>query len=148
MKAVFDPVNKLSGFVAIVKANLSGWYVLLALLFMSLFLSGCDDEVVCPVDEECRVEVTAINSFCAVGAFGTIAFVLDDGAVLEPWINATAITEVEGGARYTIGYTPTKRDDRYKNDSRFENNIICCGMDPGPQAVKITCLTPVAATDI
>jgi len=31
-----------SDVAAIVKANLSGWYMLLALLLFSLFISGCD----------------------------------------------------------------------------------------------------------
>ena len=52
-----------SDVAAIVKANLSGWYLLLALLLFSLFMSGCNtaeiEGNILPV-ADCVQQVTAV----------------------------------------------------------------------------------------
>lgn len=131
---------------AIVKANLSGWYMLLALLLFSLFMSGCDtedqDEIEIPgggcfPTTECVLQATAVNVMCGYGAFQNTWLQLNDTTYLQPWVNATAVQTLTPGQKYRFGYIEVERDNRY------DNIYTCYRALPKARIVKLTCLQPV-----
>ena len=133
--------NTFAAYVAALKANLSGWYVLLALLLLSVLMSGCEDVAVCPGPEEaCATEVTAVGVQCSYGAFNTIWFKTEDGRYLQPWVNESAVEAVVTGQKYRIGFRLTERDERYYN-------IATCKVAvPDADAIVVTCLSAVSNT--
>ena len=130
---------------AVAKSNLSGWYVLLALLFLSLFMSGCDKEeeiIECWVPETtCDVEVSAEAIMCGYGAFKNVWLKTADGAYLQPWYNVTQQEELVPGQKYKIGFKNVERDDKYKG-------IYTCAAEvPAAQAIALICISPVASNN-
>lgn len=130
-------------FVAIAKSNLSGWYILLALLLLSV-LSGCEKEdiAVCPEPQiTCEVEVTAEQVMCGYGAFRNVWLKSAEGKYLQPWYNATGQKELTPGQKYKIGFSVVERDDKY-NDV-----VTCMAAVPESQAVAILCLSPATSNN-
>ena len=133
----------------ILKANLSGWYMLLALLFFSLFMSGCDTEEQDEVEKlggcfpvtGCVLQGTAVDIMCGYGAFQNTWLQLNDTTYLQPWANATSVQSLTPGQKYRFGYIEVERDNRY------DNLYTCQVALPKARIVKLTCLQPVANTD-
>ena len=133
---------------AIVKANLSGWYMLLALLLFSLFMSGCDTEQQDELEKldgsastDCVLQGTAVNITCGYGAFQNTWLQLNDTTYLQPWVNATAVQTLTPGQKYSFGYIEVERDNRY------DNIYTCKAALPKAKLIKLTCLQPVTGTD-
>ncbi|NDK56102.1 hypothetical protein [Pontibacter fetidus] len=137
-----------SDVTAIVKANLSGWYMLLALLLFSLFMSGCDimqqeeEEKLdgCFPTTDCVLQGTAVTIACGYGAFQNTWLQLNDTTYLQPWVNATAVQTLKPGQKYSFGYIEVERDNRY------DNIYTCMAALPKAKIIKLTCLQPVAGT--
>lgn len=132
--------GKYAPFVAAAKSNLSGWYVLLALLFLSVLFSGCEkeDDLIAECWElqaTCTLEVTAEKVICGYGAFGNIWLKTADGKLLQPWHSLVDQKSLLDGQKYTVGYKAVERDDKYKD------RISCMAALPAAQAVVITCLS-------
>ena len=123
---------------AVAKTNLSGWYVLLALLLLSI-LSGCQKEA----DEHwytqaaCNMEVTAQDVMCGYGAFKNVWLKTDDGLYLQPWDNLTEQKSLIAGQKYRIGYKVVERNEKYKDI------YTCMAAVPSAKAIAITCLSVV-----
>lgn len=130
-----------STMLSLVKANLSGWYAILALSFFSVFSSGCDERiVVCPAEEyECTEVVSAENVACGYGAFENIWFKTENGKYLQPWENLTDTKTLVPGQKYKIGFRVIKRDNKYKD------LITCMAALPESEAVVVACVS--AASD-
>mgnify|MGYP005752090243 CR=1 FL=1 len=130
--------GKIAPLVAVAKSNLSGWYVLLGLLFLSVIMSGCEKE---PVEgcwepqTACSIEVTAESIMCGYGAFGNVWLRAADGSYLQPWHNLTEQKELVAGQKYKIAFKAADRDDKYNNA------YTCLAAGPAAQAVTITCLS-------
>ncbi|MEJ8801046.1 hypothetical protein [Pontibacter sp. H249] len=135
--------GKYEPIVAVAKANLSGWYVLLALLFLSVFMSGCEKEEMIAecweLGAECNQEVTATTVICGYGAFGNVWLKTADGSYLQPWHNLAGQNALVSGQKYRIGYKEVERDEKYKNV------FTCMAAVPAAKAIALTCLT--AATN-
>lgn len=91
----------------------------------------------------CQTLVTARLVECSNGAWGNIWLQLADGSYLQPWNNATAITQLTPGAKYKIGYVPMVKDNR------FNNGAICAAMPSDPKAwnptvVSVECMEVAA----
>lgn len=133
-------LNSFAALAVAAKSNLSGWYVLLALLFLSVLLSGCEKEQLVHTEggltsqTGCATEVTAEKVLCGWGAYEDVWFRLGDGTYLQPWENQSGAENISAGTRYYIGYTPATRDDRYKDV------LTCMAAVPQAQAIKLTCL--------
>lgn len=123
---------------AVAKSNLSGWYVLLALLILSI-LSGCQKETEGCWDTPpgCSVEVTAEDVMCGYGAFGDVWLKTNDGLYLQPWDNLTEQKSLIAGQKYSIGYKVVERNDKYKDI------YTCMAAVPSAKAIAITCLSAV-----
>lgn len=148
MKKLLLTSAALHNAAAIVKANLSGWYMLLALLFLSLFMSGCETTTEQEAFEErlpvfaCTTEATAVGFTCALGAFNNNWLQLSDGTYLQPWVNATDRKELVHGQKYRLGFVEVVRDDRY------DNIATCKAYVPQGKPVKVTCLEPLTDSGI
>ncbi len=132
----------------LVKANLSGWYMLLALLLFSLFMTGCDNEEEeletmggCFPKTDCIFQATAVTVTCGYGAFGDTWLQVNDTTYLQPWVNATSVQALTPGQKYKYGFTEVEQDDRYKDEA------YCKAALPKARIVKLTCLQPVTGTD-
>lgn len=136
--------GKYAAFVAIAKSNLSGWYVLLALLFLSV-LSGCEKEDMidgCWIPgTECNREATAVTVTCGYGAFGNVWLKTAEGNYLQPWHNFTDQNELIAGQKYVIGFKTVEKDDKYKDI------VTCAAAVPVSQAIALTCLSTAGATN-
>ncbi|MEJ8757921.1 hypothetical protein WG947_12980 [Pontibacter sp. H259] len=65
-----------SDVAAIVKANLSGWYMLLALLFLSLFMSSCDT-----IEEQKEIEDNlASNKYTVAATAVSFSFAIHEAS--------------------------------------------------------------------
>lgn len=131
---------------AIVKANLSGWYMLLALLLFSIFMSGCDNkeeeiEGCFPV-QDCVFEATAVEVRCGYGAFGNTWLQVNDTLYIQPWVNATTVKHLVVGQKYRFGYVEVEQDNRYRDI------VTCQVVLPKAKVVKLTCLEQVVSTGI
>lgn len=125
--------------VATLVANLSGWFILIALLVFSVLFSGCSKEDLYTAKKlassaDCEIEVTATPVLCGWGAFENIWLLKKDGTYLQPWVNDTGVNSLVKGQRYKVSYTPVKKDDRYKDI------ITCMAATPPAEPVKLTCI--------
>ncbi|WP_162427755.1 hypothetical protein [Pontibacter pudoricolor] len=131
---------------AIVKANLSGWYILLALLLFSIFMSGCDnseDKIDgCFPVRDCVFEATAVKVTCGYGAFDDTWLQVNDTTYIQPWVNATTLQHLIVGQTYRFGYVEVARDNRYKD------LYTCQAALPKAKVVKLTCLEQIVSTSI
>ena len=140
------PFAAISDIAAIVKANLSGWYMLLALLLFSILTSGCelqeDDELEgCFPLTGCVLEATAVKVTCGYGAFDDVWLLRNDGVYVQPWANATTVQQLVPGHKYKFGYEPIDKDNRYAD------LVICLAALPDAKTANITCLEPVSVKD-
>lgn len=134
---------------AIVKANLSGWYILLALLLFSIFMSGCDNKEEeletmggCFPVQDCIFEATAVKVTCGYGAFEDTWLQVNDTTYIQPWVNATAVQHLTLGQKYRFGYMEVQKDGRY-------NDLYICQVAlPKAKIVKLTCLQQVVNSGI
>jgi hypothetical protein len=131
---------------AIVKANLSGWYILLALLLFSIFMSGCEnseDEIGgCFPVQDCVFEATAVQVICGYGAFEDTWLQVNDTTYIQPWVNGTTLQHLIVGQKYRFGYVEVERDNRYKD------LYTCQAALPKAKIVKLTCLEQIVSTGI
>ncbi|MBC5992873.1 hypothetical protein [Pontibacter cellulosilyticus] len=130
---------------AVAKSNLSGWYVLLALLFLSLFMSGCEkgEEITECWEPQvnCSVEVSAERIMCGYGAFNNVWLKTADGAYLQPWYNLTEQKELVPGQKYKIAFKTVERDDKYKDV------FYCLAAVPVSEAIVLTCISPAISNN-
>src|SRR5688572_2058244 len=99
-----------------------------------------------PIEEEptgnCSTIVTARTVECSSGTWGTTWLQLEDGSYLQPWNNATNISQLTPGAKYKIGYKQMAKDNR------FNNGAVCAAMPSDqrawtPTVVSVECMEPV-----
>lgn len=132
---------------SVVKTHFSGWYVILALLFLSVSLSGCEKEDSVYYSVDCITEVKAVRVPCSYGALGDIWFINSEGEYLQPWVMYGGREPMPRfvipvpGQFYKIGYIGVKRDNKYEDD-----RPRCMAALPQSEAVNITCLSPVVTT--
>jgi hypothetical protein len=129
----------------IVKANLSGWYLLLALLFLSLLISNCSKKDQLELESNfpvqgCEVNATAVTVVCGFGAFEDTWLQLENGKYLQPWANATSVQNLIPGQKYRVGYAVMVPDNRYKD------LVICKAALPVSETIKLTCLQSISDT--
>ncbi|HEY4652610.1 MAG TPA: hypothetical protein VIG72_14410 [Pontibacter sp.] len=144
MKKASHTYTTLAHVAEIVKTNLSGWYLLLALLFFAVFMTSCD----AGKEEEqkelnlasCKLEVTAVKITCGYGAFEDTWLQLPDGTYLQPWENMTGVKEIVPDRKYRVDFSPMPRDNRY------DELVRCMAALPEAEVVNITCLEPVSGT--
>lgn len=127
--------NMFAVVVSVAKANLSGWYMLLALLFFSVVLSSCDKDSDGNLASGCTTEVVAEHITCGSGEFGNVWFKTADGTYLQPWHNLTSTKSIVAGQKYSIGYKATERD------GKTFKGFTCLAAVPQSQAIAIYCLS-------
>jgi hypothetical protein len=134
---------------SVIQANLSGWYVMLALLFFSIALSGCEQEELESFipDMECTQEVTAIKVACGYGVYGDVWFINQKKEIFQPWdtykdaqLTLPAGTQLVPGEKYKIGYLTTTPNNKY------DDLIRCLAALPESKPITIACITPISAT--
>ena len=102
----------------------------------------CMNPIVEEPAENCSTIVTARTVECGSGAWGDTWLQLEDGSYLQPWNNATNITQLIPNARYKIGCKQMAKDNR------FNNGVICAAMPSDqrawtPTVVSVECMEQV-----
>lgn len=112
----------------------------LAILLLGATFTACENGCKPGSEPEpvCSEHVTVVAAGCAAtGEFKNLWLQLDNGELLQPLENKTAVTYVQAGHEFLVGYETTKA-------ARNSNGqTVCAAMPPKGTPVRLLCMTPL-----